>query len=83
MTRVSPLRHPELGHSAPAFIAIAQCDVLRDDGVAYADRLWNAGVEVVFQEVPGALHGFASLMGLNEARMTVRKGSEWLASKLA
>lgn len=83
MARVSPLRNPDLGHSAPAFISVAQCDVLRDDGVAYANRLRDAGVEVMFQEVPGALHGFASLLGLKEARTTVRKGSEWLASKLA
>lgn len=81
--RVSPLRNPDLGHSAPAFIAVAQCDVLRDEGIAYADRLREAGVEVVVEEVPGALHGFASLLGLNEARMTVRRGSDWLASKLA
>lgn len=81
-TRVSPLRNLDLGHSAPAFVSIAQCDVLRDEGVAYANRLKGAGVEVTFQEVPGALHGFASLLGLREAHDTVRKGSQWLASKL-
>ncbi len=80
---VSPLRNPDLGHSAPAFIAVAQCDVLRDEGVAYAERLQGAGVEVTLTEVPGALHGFASLLGLREARAAVRNGSQWLASKLA
>jgi acetyl esterase len=81
--RVSPLRNPDLAHSAPAFISVAQCDILRDEGVAYADRLRQAGVEVTFEEVAGALHGFASLLGLREAQATVRKGSQWLASKLA
>ena len=80
--RVSPLRNPDLIRSAPAFIAVAQCDVLRDEGVAYAERLKGAGVEVTLQVVPGTLHGFASLLGLNEARATVRKGSEWLSAKL-
>lgn len=81
--RVSPLRNASLSHSAPAFIAVAQCDVLRDEGVAYADRLRQDGVEVMFHEVPGALHGFASLLGLKEARETVRAGSQWLATRLA
>jgi acetyl esterase len=80
--RISPLRNQNLDQSAPAFISVAQRDVLRDEGVAYANRLRDAGVEVMFQEVPGALHGFASLLGLREARATVRNGSEWLASKL-
>lgn len=83
MALVSPLRNRDLGHSAPAFIAVAQCDVLRDEGVAYAERLKGAGVEVTLTEVPGALHGFAALLGLSEARGTVRKGSIWLATKLA
>lgn len=81
--QVSPLRNPSLGHSAPAYLAIAQCDVLRDEGLAYAERLKGAGVEVTFNEVLAALHGFASLLGLSEARETVRTGSQWLASKLA
>ena len=81
--RVSPLRNPDLGHSAPAFISVAECDVLRDEGVAYAERLRGAGVEVTFQLVQGTLHGFASLMGLKEACETVKKGAQGLAAKLA
>lgn len=82
LAQVSPLRTADLGQSAPAFISVAQCDVLRDEGVAYADRLRAAGVEVTFEEVPGALHGFASLLGLKEARDTVRNGALWLGAKL-
>jgi acetyl esterase len=80
--RVSPLRNPDFSHSAPAFISVAQCDILRDEGAAYADHLREAGVEVTFEEVAGTLHGFASLLGLHEARATLQEGSNWLASKL-
>lgn len=34
LPQMSPLRTPNLGDSAPAFITVAQCDVLRDEGVA-------------------------------------------------
>lgn len=60
-----------------------KCDILRDEGVAYADRLRLSGVEVTFEEVAGALHGFAYLLGLKEALAAVQKGSQWLASKLS
>lgn len=79
----SPLRHPDLRHSPPALITVAQCDVLRDEGLAYAERLKAAGVEVCCVEVPGALHGYASLLGLSEARATLRQGGRWLAQALA
>ena len=64
--------------SAPAFVSVAQCDGLHDDGTAYAQKLREAGVEVTLEEVPGALHGFASMFGLKEARATVKRGAEWL-----
>jgi acetyl esterase len=80
---VSPLRHPDPARTAPALISVAQCDILRDEGAAHADRLRDAGVEVVFEDVTGAVHAFATLLGLNEAQKTVKRRSKWLASKLA
>lgn len=42
----------------PATVVIAGCDVLRDDGEAYAARLREAGVEVDVLRYPGQIHGF-------------------------
>jgi acetyl esterase/lipase len=36
-------------------------DPLRDEGLAYADRLRAAGVDVVYRECPGQIHAFVSL----------------------
>jgi acetyl esterase len=56
---------PEL---APALIITAECDPLRDDGRAYADRLRESGVKVVYLEYSGMIHGFMSFhMILREA----------------
>jgi acetyl esterase len=79
----SPLLAPSLQRCPPAFVSVAQCDVLRDEGVAYAERLSAAGVDVTLDEVPGTLHGYVSLLGLHEARDTLRRASTWLSSKLA
>ncbi len=43
---------------APAWIGLAECDPLVDEGVAYADRLRMAGVPVDLEIYPGVVHGF-------------------------
>jgi acetyl esterase/lipase len=40
----------------PARIAVAERDLLRGDGKAYAARLAEAGVEVQLEEFPGMGH---------------------------
>jgi len=71
---VSPLRATNLAQSAPGFVSVAQCDVLHDEGTARARKLRGAGVGVTFETAPGALHGFAAMLGLKEALDTVKSG---------
>ncbi|WP_254861962.1 alpha/beta hydrolase [Halovivax gelatinilyticus] len=54
-------RHPDLAGVAPATVVTAGHDVLRDEGVAYADRLDEAGVDVDHAHYPSMAHGFLSL----------------------
>ncbi len=56
--RFAPLSHPDLRGVAPAWIAIADHDPLRDDDRAYAARLREAGVGVEAVEYPGMIHAF-------------------------
>jgi acetyl esterase len=74
--RVSPLRHPDLAGSPPAWIAAAEYDVLRDEAIAYADALRAAGVPVDVRVVPSLAHGFARLFNhLPEADAVVREAA--------
>jgi acetyl esterase len=59
--RASPLRAASLKGQPPAMIVTAGFDPLRDEGRAYADRLREAGVDVVYREYPGQIHAFVSL----------------------
>jgi acetyl esterase len=53
----SPLQTKNLEGVAPAFIATANYDPLRDEGKAYADKLEAAGVEVFYENYEN-VHGF-------------------------
>jgi len=48
----------DLDGVAPAWIGLAECDPLTDEGVLYADRLRLAGVAVDLEIYRGVVHGF-------------------------
>jgi acetyl esterase/lipase len=62
--RVSPLRAESLSGLAPALIAVAGFDPLRDEGQNYATALQAAGTAVDLRCLGSLTHGFASLFQL-------------------
>jgi acetyl esterase len=59
--RFSPLNAPELEGMAPAWIGLAECDPLVDEGVMFADRLRMAGVPVDIEIYRGVTHEFIKM----------------------
>ncbi|MGE0748213.1 MAG: alpha/beta hydrolase [Rhodospirillales bacterium] len=61
--RASPSLARDLSRLPPAIVVTAECDILRDEGKAYADKLAAAGVKTTYRCVPGVTHGFVRMGG--------------------
>lgn len=69
-----PMRCENLCGLPPAYVEPQEIDILRDEGVAYAEALAAAGVPVVLNEVAGSYHGFDSdLASLLVQRVIARR----------
>ncbi|MDO8371929.1 MAG: alpha/beta hydrolase [Polaromonas sp.] len=59
--RFAPLNAPDVDGVAPAWVGLAECDPLVDEGVMYADKLRTAGVAVDLEIYRGVTHEFIKM----------------------
>ena len=59
--RFAPLNADDVDGVAPAWIGLAECDPLFDDGIAYGDKLRAAGVAVELEIWRGVTHEFIKM----------------------
>ncbi len=77
-------RMQDLAGLPPAWIGVGDVDLFHDEGLAYAARLRAAGVEVEIDVVPGAPHGFESLVPRAPiSEQLRRRARDWLRDRLA
>lgn len=83
-TRTHPYAFPayskNLSGVAPAVVAIAEYDTLADDGKLFAEYLKRDGIEVIYREFKGAIHGFNALAGVAPAY--AEEAQHFLASSI-
>jgi acetyl esterase/lipase len=58
----APARAADLSGLPPAYIATAEFDPLRDEAIAYALRLLQAGASVELHQWPGTFHGSHAIL---------------------
>jgi acetyl esterase/lipase len=71
--RASPIKAASLAGVAPAIVVTAECDVLHDDGVRYAEALRRAGVAVEYREYAGMIHAFFGMVPAVDDAMNAQR----------
>ena len=64
--RAFPMRSEHLATLPPTFLVTAEFDPLRDEGMAFRDKLEEAGVALHYRHFETAAHGFACSEGFND-----------------
>jgi acetyl esterase len=81
--RASVLR-ADLRDMPPALVITAECDPLRDDAEAYAERLRTEGVDASYKRYPRMFHGFMGFVNeLPEAAQAFADAGEALGKAVA
>ncbi|MFI6845643.1 alpha/beta hydrolase [Kitasatospora sp. NBC_00085] len=57
----APARATDLSGLPPAYVEVGSAETFRDEAVAYANAIWQAGGAAELHVWPGAFHGFDSL----------------------
>jgi acetyl esterase len=80
--RVAQLR-ADLAGLPPAFLAVAECDILLGANLAMAERLRGAGVPVEARTYAGATHSFLEAVSVSRlADRALDEASAWLRAQL-
>lgn len=75
----APARAADLSGLPPAFIDVGSAETFRDEDVAYATRIWQAGGSAELHVWPGGCHGFTGIAprsAISEAAVAAQRG--WL-----
>jgi acetyl esterase len=77
----APLRAKSLAGLPPAIVVLGGCDMLRDEGRAYAARMRDDGVEVEEVCYAGQPHGFVNF-GFPAADLAFERIGQWFRATL-
>jgi len=80
----APARATDLSGLPPAFIDVGSAETFRDEDVAYASRIWQAGGQAELHVWPGGSHGFTGMVpaaALSQAAIAAQRN--WLRRLLA
>lgn len=74
----SPMEAETLADFPKTYIEVAEFDSLKDEGVAFSQRLQAEGVSVELHEVKGACHGFEMALDSSIVQEAMQRRLKWI-----
>ncbi|GME45928.1 Alpha beta hydrolase fold protein [Neofusicoccum parvum] len=79
----APARATDLTGLPPAYVDVSSTEPFRDEGVAYASKLWRDGVQAELHVWPGGPHGFDVLTPTAEiSKLSMQTRTAWVCRML-
>jgi acetyl esterase/lipase len=80
----APARATDLSGLPPAFVDVGSAETFRDEDVAYATRIWQAGGSAELHVWPGGFHAFFGMVpGASVSKAAIAAQRDWLRRLLA
>ncbi|MDI2029345.1 alpha/beta hydrolase [Saccharopolyspora sp. TS4A08] len=79
----APARAEDLSGLPPTFIDVGSAETFRDEDVAYATRIWQAGGIAELHVWPGGFHGFRMFPGARLSQESAEARTNWLRRLLS
>ena len=76
----SPIEAESLEHFPNVYMEVAEFDCLRDEGIAFAERLLAEGVFTELHEVKGACHGYETVLESRIVKESIQRRISWIQS---
>ena len=76
----SPIEAESLRHFPNVYMEVAEFDCLRDEGIAFAERLRAEGISTELHEVKGACHGYETALGSKIVKESIQRRIRWIQS---
>jgi acetyl esterase/lipase len=77
----SPVEAESFEGLPPAYIETAEFDCLHDDGILYAQKLREAGIDVTLNETRGTMHGFDIVQKAKTTQMALEARTEFMKTQ--
>lgn len=78
----SPVEAESFENLPPTYIETAEFDCLHDDGILYAEKLHEAGIEVVLNETKGTMHGFDIMQNASATKAALEARIRFMKEKM-
>lgn len=79
----SPIEAPSLEHFPNTYIETAEFDCLRDEGIAFANRLISENIPTELHEIKSACHGFEAALKSKILQKSMQQRINWIHSILS